>query len=148
MNSSDSDRFERAYARLWLALRRGDDPDLSQHERTLLHHVPAEGGVQLGQVAWHLALPKSTASTLVKDLERRGFLVRRRDPRDERRLAITLTPRGQERVRADSVLELDGLAEALAALGPEQRLALVEGLERLAEAAAAGRGGRRRLPPG
>src|SRR5262245_55484449 len=148
MNSSDSDRFERAYATLWLALHRADDPDLSQHERALLHHVPVEGGVQLGRLAWHLALPKSTASTLVKDLERRGFLTRRRDPLDERRLAITLTPLGHERVRADSVLDPAGLAEALEALAPAQRTTLVEGLELLAETAAARRGGRRRPPPG
>ncbi len=101
----------------------------------MLHHVLEEGGVQLGQVAWHLALPKSTASALVKDLERRGFLTRRRDPSDERRLAITLTPLGRERVRADSVLDRDGLARALAALEPEERLAMLAALERLAAAA-------------
>ncbi len=118
-----------------MALHRGDEADLSQHERELLHHVPAEGGVQLSQVAWHLALPKSTASVLVKDLERRGFLSRRRDPRDERRLAITLTAKGHERVRADSVLDPEGLAAALDALPADERAALVRAIERLAEAA-------------
>src|SRR5215470_13268330 len=132
MNSSDSARFERAYARLWMALHRGDEPDLSQHERQLLHHVPLEGGVQLNHVAWHLALPKSTASALVKDLERRGFLTRRRDPADERRLAITLTAKGHERVRADSVLDLQGLGAALCKLSQDERRALVEALEKLA----------------
>ena len=121
-----------------MALHRGDEADLSQHERNLLHHVPAEGGVQLGHLAWHLALPKSTASTLVKDLERRGFLTRRRDPADERRLAITLTALGHERVRADSVLDRAGLAAALAALPAGEREALVEAMEKVA-AAAAGR---------
>ncbi len=135
MNSSDSARFERAYARLWRALHRGDEPDLSQHERQLLHHVPVEGGVQLREVAWHLALPKSTASVLVKDLERRGFLTRRRDPRDERRLAITLTAAGHERVRADLVLDPDRLSAALARLPAEERRALLDAMERLAEAA-------------
>src|SRR5215471_2711462 len=126
MNSSNSERFERAYASLWRALHRRDDADLSQHERNLLHHVPTEGGVQLGHLAWHLALPKSSASTLVKDLERRGFLTRRRDPADERRLAITLTPRGHDRVRSDTVLDLDRLAAALAALPAGEREALLE----------------------
>jgi MarR family transcriptional regulator, organic hydroperoxide resistance regulator len=145
MNSSDSERFERAYARLWMTLHRGDEPDLSQHERDILHHVPAEGGVELGRLAWHLALPKSTTSVLVKDLERRGFLVRRRNPQDERRLAITLTPGGQERVRADSVLDLARLATALAELGEAERGALLDAIERLAAAAA--RSGSRRGAP-
>ncbi|HKF17937.1 MAG TPA: MarR family winged helix-turn-helix transcriptional regulator [Candidatus Dormibacteraeota bacterium] len=143
MNSSDSARFERAYASLWAALHRGDEPDLSQHERQLLHHVPADGGVQLNHIAWHLALPKSTASALVKDLERRGFVTRRRDPRDERRLAVTLTTKGRERVEADSVLDIRGLDAALADLSRDERRALVEAIEKLAEAARARREGAR-----
>ena len=46
-------------------------------------------------LAEHLALPKSTASVVVKDLERRGFVRRARDERDERRLAIVLSDAGQ-----------------------------------------------------
>ena len=62
VSSHESWRFERAFARLWSALRRGEDPDLTQHERALLQHVPAHGGgVHLNDVAWSLTLPKSTA---------------------------------------------------------------------------------------
>jgi len=118
-----------------MTLHRGDEPDLSQHERQLLHHVPAGGGVELKHIAWHLALPKSTASALVKDLERRGFVTRRRDPRDERRLAITLTSKGLERVAADSVLDVRGLQTALADLSSEERRALLETIEKLADSA-------------
>lgn len=124
-------RLERAYAALWASLHRGDDPDLSQHERQLLHHVPAEGGTPLSALAAHLALPKSTASVVVKDLERRGFLRRRRDPADERRLAIVLTPKGRDRVAADTVLDLDGLAAALDRLGDAQTTRLLSALDEL-----------------
>src|SRR5262249_8493746 len=139
MNSSDSARFERAYATIWMALHRGDEPDLSQHERQLLHHVPARGSVQLNHIALHLALPKSTASALVKDLERRGFVTRRRDPHDERRLAITPTSKGRERVAGDSVLALRGLQAALAELSPGERQALLAAIEKLAASARAQR---------
>jgi DNA-binding MarR family transcriptional regulator len=135
LNSPDHERFERAYRRLWGALHRGDEPGLSQHERQLLHHVPASGGVPLMDVARHLALPKSTASVIVKDLERRGFVRRRRDRRDERRLAIVLTAEGQRRVAADTVLEPDRLARALAALPEARRFALLSAVEELADAA-------------
>jgi DNA-binding MarR family transcriptional regulator len=135
LNSSDHERFERAYRRLWGALHRGDEPGLSQHERQLLHHVPASGGVPLMDIARHLGLPKSTASVVVKDLERRGFVRRRRDRTDERRLAIVLTAEGQRRVAADTVLEPDRLARALAALPEARRVALLDAVEQLAEAA-------------
>lgn len=135
MNSPDHERFERAYRRLWGALHRGDEPGLSQHERQLLHHVPENGGIALMDLAAHLALPKSTASVVVKDLERRGFVRRRRDARDERRLAIVLTREGARRVAADTVLEPDGLARALAALPARRRAALLGAVEALADAA-------------
>ena len=56
-----------------MALRNPDDPDLTQHERQFLHHVPIEGAVSLTDLARHLALPKSTASVIVKSLARRGL---------------------------------------------------------------------------
>jgi DNA-binding MarR family transcriptional regulator len=119
-------------------LRRGDDPDLSEHERQLLHHIPARApGVPLGEVARHLALPSSSASVLIKGLGRRGFVRRRRDPRDERRLELVLTPKGAERVAADSVLDPGRLDAALGALSAAERRALVEALERVAAAGAA-----------
>ena len=96
----------------------------------------------LGWLAQHLALPKSSASVLVKDLERRGFVRRRRDSEDERRLAIVLTAKGRRRVEADSVLERKPLAAALEDLPERERRALLRSLDRLAAAAEA-RGGRR-----
>lgn len=134
-NGSTAEQFEKLYTRLWAALHRPDDPDLTQHERELLHHVPADGGVDLTALARHLALPKSTASVLVKDLARRGFLIRQRDPADERRLSLVLTEQGRTRVAADSVLDPNRLARALASLGTEDREALLRTLGRLVDAA-------------
>lgn len=135
MNSSDAERFERLYRRVWGALNRPDDPDLSQHERQVLHHVAPAGGVALTWLAGHLGLPKSTASVLVKSLAARGYVERTRDPQDERRLAITLTDKGRRTVGQDTVLRPDALAKAMARLDSNTRRALLEGLEQLAEAA-------------
>ena len=137
MNSSESERFERLYRRIWGSLNRQDDPDLSQHERQVLHHVEPAGGVALTWLAGHLGLPKSTTSVLVKSLAARGYVERARDPSDERRLAIRLTDKGRRTVRADTVLRPDSLAHALAKLDPDTRSALLAGLERLADAAEA-----------
>jgi DNA-binding MarR family transcriptional regulator len=134
-NGSTAEQFEKLYTRLWAALHRPDDPDLTQHERELLHHVPADGGVDLTGLARHLALPKSTASVLVKDLARRGFLIRQRDPADERRLRLVLSNEGRARVAADRVLDPDRLARALARLDPPDRAALLRTLTSLADAA-------------
>ncbi len=137
VNYSDAERFERAYRRIFGALRRPDDVDLTQHEASLLAHIPPEGGVPLTWLAGHLALPKSTTSVLVKDLERRGFLRRRRDDLDERRLSIVLTDQGRERVTLDTVLDPARLAASLGAMTAAQRSALLHGLEQLADLASA-----------
>ena len=114
---------------------KGDAEDLSQHDRQLLHHVSGESGIPLGMVANHLGIPKSSASERVKSLERRGFLTRRRDPDDERRLSIVLTDVGVARVRRDSVLDLVRLAAALKKISVDDKKALLAALERLAAAA-------------
>jgi DNA-binding MarR family transcriptional regulator len=134
-NQSYTEQFDRLYGRLWRALFKADVEDLSQHERQLLHHVGDERGIPLGVVARHLGIPKSSASEQVKSLERRGFLTRRRDPEDERRLSIVLTDTGAARVSGDSVLDLVRLAAALKKISAEDRKALLAGLERLAAAA-------------
>jgi DNA-binding MarR family transcriptional regulator len=135
MNSSRTEQFEAAYTRIWAVLNKPDDPDLSQHERELLHHIPRRGGVPLTWLARHLGLPKSSASVLVKDLERRGFVRRTRDKGDERRLSISLTPKGRRRVEADRVLEPRTLAAAMESL-PESRVrSMLRTMNELAAAA-------------
>jgi DNA-binding MarR family transcriptional regulator len=134
-NQSQAEQFDNLYGRLWRAFFKADDDDLTQHERQLLHHIGAENGISLGGVAGHLGIPKSSASERVKSLERRGFLTRRRDPADERRLSIVLTDSGVARVTRDSVLDLAPLATALKKISAEDRRALLVGLERLAAAA-------------
>ncbi|TMC53379.1 MAG: winged helix-turn-helix transcriptional regulator [Chloroflexi bacterium] len=130
-----AEQFDLLYSNLWRAFFKPEAADLSQHERQLLHHVPAVRGIPLGDVSNHLGIPKSSASEQVKSLERRGFLRRRRDPDDERRLSIVLTKKGQERVASDSVLDLDRLAMALKKLSATERVAVLAGLERLTAAA-------------
>lgn len=131
---SATERFERAYRRCATALHRPEAPDLSAHELGVLHEIAAEG-VTLGRLAEHLGQPKSTTSVLVKRLERRGFLRRRRDPDDERRLSIVATAEGRRRVTADRALDPTGLTAALRALPRTDRTALLDGLERVADAA-------------
>jgi len=141
VNSSHTEQFESLYRRLWLALRRASDDELSNHELQLLHRVPAPGtgSVKLIDLVQHLALPKSSASVLVKNLEQRGLLRRERNPNNERELAIALTDEGAARVAADSVLDPAGLSAALGELSKKERRNMLKALEHLAEACEAAR---------
>ena len=126
-------RFADALAGVWLAFRRlENEGELTSHERDVLAHVPPEGSVSLRELAEHLAMGLSTASVLMKRLEARGLVVRRRDPTDERRLALTLTSDGRAALDRASDLDAGRLAKALRQLGEARTRELIESLEQLA----------------
>jgi len=134
--ASAADRFEAAARRCLDALAHPGDPDLTRDELVLLRSVRADpAGVALTELAAALGWAKSTTSVAVKDLEQRGLLRRQRRADDERRLAISLTARGQARVAAARLYEPTRLAAALRALPLHARGHLLETLEALAAAA-------------
>jgi Mn-dependent DtxR family transcriptional regulator len=85
-------------------------------------------------LARHLMLPKSSASVLVKDLHRRGFVTRARDASDERRPSIVLTAKGR-RGPGRQRFDLRRLEACLNDLPDTARRGLLRGLEQLAEVA-------------
>src|SRR3989441_10785711 len=116
-----AEQFDLLYGRVWRTFIRPDADDLSQHERQLLHHVPAVGGIPLGDVSNHPGIPKRSASEQGKSLDRRGLLSRRPDLHDERQPPVVLTATGQARVVAHRVRDLDRLAAALEKLSARER---------------------------
>jgi DNA-binding MarR family transcriptional regulator len=57
--------------------------------------------LRVNELADRLSLEPATLSPLLKRLEAAGLVLRRRDPDDERAVAVTLTPAGR-RLRADA----------------------------------------------
>ena len=63
-----------------------------------------EDGITLSRLGERVMLDSGTLTPLVKRLERARLVSRRRDPDDERRVRLTLTPRGRSlRRRAETV---------------------------------------------
>jgi DNA-binding MarR family transcriptional regulator len=85
---------------------------------------------ELGRRLW---MDRSDTAEVVADLERAGYVSRRRDPTDLRRNVVALTPDGGaalERLAAEVARAQD---ELLAPLAPEEREALVRLLTRVVE---------------
>ncbi|MBO1751463.1 MarR family transcriptional regulator [Actinotalea sp. BY-33] len=69
--------------------------------------------MRVGELADRLSLEPATLSPLLKRLEAHGLVTRERDPRDDRALAVTLTPAGRAaRAKAVEIPE-----QVMAALG-------------------------------
>ncbi|WP_274542956.1 MarR family winged helix-turn-helix transcriptional regulator [Rothia uropygialis] len=91
----------------------------------------------VGQIGQLLGLDSGTLTPVLRRLEQRGLVVRRRDPHDERRRLIVLTDRGQELQRpAEDVPEK---VWAKFPLEPEGYSSFKSQLNGVAEAFEAGR---------
>lgn len=60
----------------------------------------SQGDATIADLAQHLAVTKQAASQLVVQLEERGYVSKRRSPRDGRSQLLALTPRGVACTRA------------------------------------------------
>lgn len=76
----------------------------------------------LSQVIRDLGVSKQAAGQLVDTLVLRGYLERRVDPEDRRRLTVTLTDRGRAAAAAQAVAGAAVDAELLARVGEEKLL--------------------------
>ena len=108
---------------------------LSQHQGSILDHLDDVEPTSLMDLARHMGVTPSTMSLSIERLVRRGYVLRRRDPRDRRRLNLLLSPAGVRVKEAQQVLEPARVRGMLAALSSEDRTAALRGLALLARAA-------------
>ena len=84
-------------------------------------------------LAGHTALDRNTVAVVVKKLEERGLVTRRRNPKDRRSMLVTLTAEG-ERLCHAAESTVDEVQDAiLAPLEDDEREILCELLRRIAE---------------
>ena len=122
-------------------------------QRLVLRIAGRFPGISAGQLAEILHVHPSTLTGVLRRLERRGLITRRRDPRDCRRAALGLSMAGR-RIDVDTAGTIEGELEAvLATLRPravraarEVLLALAERLQARASAGPLARPRPRRPP--
>jgi DNA-binding MarR family transcriptional regulator len=102
-------------------------PSLARAMRVLAGH----GTLRPGALAEHLRIAARSATEVVDDLERLGLVERRPDPADRRATLVALTPAGVETHDAiEAAREAEG-ERFFAALGSEDRDALLRLLRKL-----------------
>ena len=79
--------------RLAEAFRRAGYGEISPSYGSILLPLFEEDGLRIGELARRANLSKQAMTTMVKVMERKGLIARRRDPADARASRIFLTPR-------------------------------------------------------
>ncbi len=101
----------------------------------LLQHLRSVGPSTSGEIAQHLGVSKSTATELVDRLAQKKLVERHPDMRDQRRVFVGLTERGEEFAnRPLQVLENTLLRSALRQLSEKEASGLVLGMRALVRA--------------
>ena len=128
--------FPEVYRRYhWANRVRGADLPVTRRALEVLQHLSLSGPLTVGEQAEHLGLRRNSVSELLQRLEAKGLVARIRDERDERRVLVWLTDAGRDVVsRVGQVLAPDLIARVMANLSPEERAAVIRGVELLATA--------------
>jgi DNA-binding MarR family transcriptional regulator len=100
----------------------------------VLFALATNGPGAVGELAGRMGLSPATASQLVNELERGGFVDRREDPRDRRRTIVSLSERHRETIEGYARRRLDPLLITMETLSPEERVHFLKGWRVLVQA--------------
>jgi MarR family transcriptional regulator, organic hydroperoxide resistance regulator len=108
---------------------------LSSHQASVLDHLDSVEPTSLHTLAAHMGVTPSTMSLTIDRLERGGYVARRRDEVDGRRVNLRLTRSGVDIKAQQTVLDPVRVRHMLEQLAPEERKESIRGLALLAAAA-------------
>ncbi|WP_027185554.1 MarR family winged helix-turn-helix transcriptional regulator [Desulfovibrio inopinatus] len=122
---------EKANALILVELERRGHPELSPSHGAILKWLYEEGPLPMGVLAKKIGRQKNTVTTLIRKLERTGYVERNTDSHDNRVQRICLTEKGQAfRSDFDAISELL-LTAVWGDMEQAQKEHLVAGLERI-----------------
>jgi DNA-binding MarR family transcriptional regulator len=131
----------RDYPRVYFAChaRHRRDPAngkrISAHQASILDHLDAVETMSLKDLARHMGVTPATMCIAIERLVRGGYVLRRRDRRDARRVTLRLSAAGARMKQAQQVLEPERVDALLGHLSDAERCEALRGLALLASAA-------------
>jgi len=104
---------------------------ISMSQAFALHELGTGSPLSQQELADRLRLEKSSVSRMAAELERKGLLVRERDPDNQRQYRLRLTARGRSAHAAMASTFHDRYEKWVGAMSPAERAALLKGLPAL-----------------
>lgn len=100
----------------------------------IMHELYETPGLRVGEIAERLAIHQTTTSNLVDSLRRGGYVVKNRDPHDQRAVRLALSEQGVELLARAPKPARGLLPEALRKLDQDALAQLNQGLQGLLRA--------------
>ncbi|WP_286181859.1 MarR family transcriptional regulator [Desulfovibrio sp. Huiquan2017] len=116
----------------------GTDKRLYEAEIHMIKHIKENPDLHVSALAERLGVTRGAVSQTIMKLERKGMVVKEKDLRNQSRILVRLTPKGEvahaehERLHREFDVQVEGL---LAGASPEQRAFLRGVLAKLEEVA-------------
>lgn len=101
----------------------------------ILQHVQKQDNVGINEIASYLGISQNTASDHIKRIIKKGLLLKRRDPADERKVILGLTAEGQDVVYRNTSLREEMLDTIFLNLSEEEKETLLKSFKLLSERA-------------
>jgi len=108
----------------------GTTAGLQAGEAPVLEHLSrTDSGQNPSELAERLGYTRPRMTRILDSLEQKGFVERRPDENDRRRVIVRATDAGREHADSKQTEGVDGLAKALSSLGEEDSKQLLKALE-------------------
>ncbi|WP_253720833.1 MarR family winged helix-turn-helix transcriptional regulator [Bdellovibrio bacteriovorus] len=111
------------------------DLGLSAAQIFVLKKLQAEPGLSINDLASRTTTHQSSVSVVVKKLEEQGFVSRTTSKEDSRRVVVSLTPAGEEKLRQVPRTVQEEMIECLHKMGPEKTKQLAGLMKEFVQAA-------------
>ncbi|MBU0499425.1 MAG: MarR family transcriptional regulator [Gammaproteobacteria bacterium] len=98
----------------------------------VLKTISEKGPITSGALSRSISLSQATVTTILDRLERKGYLIRRRDDEDKRKNWISLTEVGQRVLTCAPTLLQDSFVAAFAQLKDWEQSLILSSLQRVA----------------
>jgi len=101
----------------------------------ILQLVDKQEGTGINEISSHIGVSHNTASEHAKRIIEKGYLVKGRDPLDERKVILCITDLGKEVLHRNTSLDEDKLEQVLNQLDDDEKNLIEQALKILSERA-------------
>lgn len=113
-----------------------------QHKEQISHQVvrilqlvEKQDGIGVKEIASYLDISQNTASEHVKRMSEKNYLIKLRDPQDERKIILCLTDFGKEVLHKNTSLDQEKLVQVLNQMDDSEKKLVEQALKILSERA-------------